>query len=74
MCLDRQVLPDLVKLCISDPKSRATIAHPSMTSRLHNGRDLRSTGIVPIRKIIPAAMQSRPTVAGSDGESTDAAP
>jgi hypothetical protein len=32
---------------------------------------LRNTGIVPIRKMIPAAMQNRPTAAGSVGELTD---
>src|SRR5229473_1076586 len=41
-------------------RSGATIAHPSMTKSCHNGRGLRSTGIVPIRKMIPAATQSRP--------------
>ncbi len=55
-------------------RSGATIAHPSMTSSCHTGRDLRSTGIISIREMIPAATQSRPTVAGSAGELTDAEP
>ena len=37
------------------------VAHPSMTSRCHNGRGLRSAGIVPTRKTIAPATQSRPT-------------
>src|SRR6266849_1006799 len=55
-------------------RSGATFAHPSMTSRCHSGRGWRSAGTGPIRKMIPAATQSRPTVAGSVGELTDTEP
>src|SRR6266436_250927 len=75
-CFNRQVFPNLAELASAmrnpayapNSRSGATIAHPRMTSRCHNGRDLRSTGIAPIRKRIPPATQSRPTAVGSGGE------
>jgi hypothetical protein len=74
-----QVLPDMIELRVGDANSRLcaeqqeqTIAHPSMTSRCHSGRGLRSAGIAPIRNTIPPATQSSPTAASSAGEHTDA--
>jgi hypothetical protein len=44
---------------IANSRSGTTIAHPSMTRRCHNGRRVRSAGIVPTREMIPTATQSR---------------
>ncbi len=43
------------------------IAHPSMTCSCHSGRGLRSPGIVPTRKTMAPATQSRPTAVSGVG-------
>src|SRR5712672_827032 len=51
-------------------RSGVMIAPASMTSRCHKGLGFWSAGIVPIRKMIPAATQSRPTMDGMGGVRT----
>src|SRR5258707_9918662 len=63
--------PMLTPAYAPNSSSGTMTAHPSTTSRCHNGRGLRSAGIAPIRKMIPLATQGGPTADGRGGGLTD---